>query len=70
VRMAEEREPAGGLHQGYTMRSEDSARDGLPVSGDGKRTLSDSRRSEHGAEDGGWYRAYPARRRFSDSRFS
>jgi hypothetical protein len=42
------------------MRREDAARDALRMSGDGERTLSASRRTEHGAEDGGRNRAYPA----------
>ena len=42
------------------MRREDPARDALPVSRNGERTLPASRRIEHGAEDGGRNRAHPA----------
>jgi len=42
------------------MRSEDPARDTLPVSGDGKQKVQASRGTEHGAEDDGRHRARPA----------
>jgi hypothetical protein len=41
------------------MRREDPARDALPVSRNGKRTLPASRRTEHGTENSGRNRAYP-----------
>ena len=58
--MAEKRESRGRFLEGHTMRSEDAARDVLPVSGDGERALQASRRTEYRAEDGGRNRAYPA----------
>jgi hypothetical protein len=42
------------------MRRQDSARDPLPVSGDAKRPLPASRRTEHGSADLGRNRANPA----------
>jgi hypothetical protein len=42
------------------MRREDPTWDALPVSGNDERALPASRRTEHGAEDGGGNRAYPA----------
>jgi hypothetical protein len=58
--MVEEREPAGGLHKGGAMRSEDAAGNTLPMPSDGERALQTPRWAEHGAEDCGWNRAYPA----------
>jgi hypothetical protein len=55
--MAEERERAGGLHQGTKMRREDPARNRVPMSGNDKRTLPAPRRTQHRAEDGGRNRA-------------
>jgi hypothetical protein len=42
------------------MRSENEARNTLPVSRDGKRSLQAPWGAENGAEDGGRYRAYSA----------
>ncbi len=44
------------------MRSEEQARDSLPMSCYGKWTVQTSRRAEYGAEDEGRYRAHPPSR--------
>jgi hypothetical protein len=49
--MAQERQPAGGFLEGSTVRSEDTTRHGLPVSGDAQWSVSAPWRKKHGTED-------------------
>ena len=49
--MVEEGQFPGRLHQGTTVRGQDSTRDGLPLSSDAQRPLSPPWREEHRAEN-------------------